>query len=88
MPASSMEVYLLMQQMHTALIDLCMGKPRHVVAEAVTRTAAAIVGGAAPVGQASNLLLIAATVFVERAKAQPEVAGRTGPVPEPPPPAA
>lgn len=87
MPASSMEVYLLMQQMHTALIDLCMGKPRHVVAEAVTRTAAAIVVGAAPVGQASNLLLIAATVFVERAQAQP-VAGRTEPVPEPPPPAA
>ena len=71
MAASSMEVYRLMEQMHEALSALAMGQPRHVVAEAVTRTAAAIVAGCAPVGREVDALTIGATIFVERAAEQP-----------------
>lgn len=70
MPASSMEVFRLMERMHKALIDLSMWQSRDVVAEAVTRTAAAIVAGCAPSGHEADALTIGATIFVEKAAEQ------------------
>jgi hypothetical protein len=65
MPASSTEVYRLMERMHEALADVAAGQPRHVVAEAVTRVAAAFVQGAAGAQHEADALVIAATIMAE-----------------------
>lgn len=60
-----------MERMFTAVTEVSMGQPRHVVAEAVTRVAASIVAGCAPAGSESAALKICVAIFAEKAAEQP-----------------
>ena len=67
MPASSMEVFRLMEQMHEVVADIAMGHPRHVVCEAITRVAVAIVAGCADDARRADALTTGAAIFMDKA---------------------
>ena len=66
MSASDLETFRLMERMFDAVAAIALGQPACMVAEAVTRVAAAIVAGASP-GKEAEALSVAGEIFAQRA---------------------